>query len=92
MLILIIANTNRSLSKICDKTVQDHYEKNKLVGFSWEIRCGMSALSDPNNRLTFMKLLQVWDDELAAMAQQWADRCSESHDNARNVGKFSCLI
>ncbi|XP_001605587.3 venom allergen 5.01-like [Nasonia vitripennis] len=36
-----------------------------------------------------MMMEMVWDDELAAMAQQWADRCSETHDNARNVHRFA---
>ncbi|XP_058804555.1 venom allergen 5 [Phymastichus coffea] len=36
-----------------------------------------------------MMMEMVWDDELAAMAQQWADRCSETHDNARNVQRFA---
>lgn len=31
----------------------------------------------------------MWDDELAAMAQRWADRCSESHDSQRNVRRFT---
>ncbi|XP_076300386.1 venom allergen 5.01 isoform X2 [Lasioglossum baleicum] len=31
----------------------------------------------------------VWDDELAAVAQRWADRCAENHDNLRNVQRFA---
>ncbi|KAJ8676388.1 hypothetical protein QAD02_012175 [Eretmocerus hayati] len=31
----------------------------------------------------------VWDDELAAMAQNWANRCPEDHDHSRHVGRFS---
>ncbi|EFN78503.1 Venom allergen 5 [Harpegnathos saltator] len=29
----------------------------------------------------------IWDDELAAIAQRWADRCAETHDSLRNVRK-----
>ncbi|XP_054007292.1 venom allergen 5-like isoform X2 [Hylaeus anthracinus] len=31
----------------------------------------------------------VWDDELAAIAQRWADQCAEIHDNSRNVRRFA---
>ncbi|XP_063221286.1 venom allergen 5-like isoform X2 [Bacillus rossius redtenbacheri] len=30
----------------------------------------------------------VWDDELAAVAQVWADQCSYQHDSCRRVGRF----
>ena len=29
----------------------------------------------------------VWDDELARIAQRWADQCTPEHDLRRNVGK-----
>ncbi|KAI4491256.1 hypothetical protein M0802_010290 [Mischocyttarus mexicanus] len=29
----------------------------------------------------------LWDDELADVAQKWADSCAEVHDNYRNVRK-----
>ncbi|XP_008552386.2 venom allergen 5 [Microplitis demolitor] len=31
----------------------------------------------------------IWDDELAATAQKWAETCSESHDNNRHVRRFT---
>lgn len=30
----------------------------------------------------------VWDDELAAKAQQWASQCTFEHDPSRYLGKF----
>ncbi|XP_063227592.1 venom allergen 5-like [Bacillus rossius redtenbacheri] len=30
----------------------------------------------------------VWDDELAAVAQNWADQCTLAHDGSRNVARF----
>ena len=30
----------------------------------------------------------VWDDELAIIAQRWADQCMPGHDHRRNVGKY----
>ncbi|OAD57679.1 Venom allergen 3 [Eufriesea mexicana] len=31
----------------------------------------------------------VWDDELAAAAQRWTNRCAKDHDEGRNVRRFS---
>ncbi|KAL0129680.1 hypothetical protein PUN28_001742 [Cardiocondyla obscurior] len=31
----------------------------------------------------------VWDDELASIAQRWANQCNFNHDQCRNVGRFS---
>ncbi|KAK0159064.1 hypothetical protein PV328_009991 [Microctonus aethiopoides] len=31
----------------------------------------------------------VWDDELAATAQQWANSCAESHDTSRDIRRFA---
>lgn len=31
----------------------------------------------------------VWDDELAAKAQQWANQCTFEHDPSRYLGKCS---
>ena len=28
----------------------------------------------------------VWDDELAEVAQRWADQCMPGHDHDRNLG------
>jgi hypothetical protein len=33
-------------------------------------------------------LLQVWDEELAAIAQRWADKCTLAHDGARDVCEY----
>ena len=29
----------------------------------------------------------IWDEELARIAQRWADQCMPGHDHARNVGR-----
>ena len=29
----------------------------------------------------------VWDEELAVIAQRWADQCMPGHDHRRNVGE-----
>jgi hypothetical protein len=29
-----------------------------------------------------------WDDELATVAQRWAEQCSFGHDQSRDVGRF----
>ncbi|XP_023712757.1 venom allergen 5 [Cryptotermes secundus] len=33
-------------------------------------------------------LEMVWDEELAAVAQRWADKCTLAHDGARDVSRF----
>jgi hypothetical protein len=33
-------------------------------------------------------LLQVWDEELAAVAQRWADKCTLAHDGTRDVSEY----
>jgi hypothetical protein len=33
-------------------------------------------------------LLQVWDEELATVAQRWADKCTLAHDGARDVCEY----
>ncbi|XP_021939333.1 venom allergen 5-like, partial [Zootermopsis nevadensis] len=33
-------------------------------------------------------LEMVWDEELASAAQRWADKCSLTHDGARDVSRF----
>jgi len=33
-------------------------------------------------------LEMTWDDELAVVAQRWADQCQFGHDSIRNVGRF----
>lgn len=40
--------------------------------------------------IILLLLFQVWDDELAATAQRWADQCTTAHDRAaqRDVGRF----
>ena len=30
----------------------------------------------------------VWDEELAIIAQRWADQCMPGHDHRRNVGEY----
>lgn len=32
--------------------------------------------------------VMMWDNELAQIAQRWADQCTEGHDQYRNIGRF----
>ena len=32
-----------------------------------------------------------WDEELAAIAQRWAEQCNPWHDFSRNTGRFHSL-
>jgi hypothetical protein len=31
---------------------------------------------------------KVWDEELAAIAQRWADQCNAGHDRLRRTGNI----
>ena len=33
--------------------------------------------------------VQVWDEELARIAQRWADQCKPGHDHRRNTERFA---
>ena len=33
-------------------------------------------------------LEMTWDDEIAAVAQRWADQCQFGHDSIRDVSRF----
>ncbi len=37
--------------------------------------------------LSTLILLQAWDEELASIAQRWADQCARGHDKHRGVGE-----
>ena len=34
----------------------------------------------------------TWDDELASVAQRWADQCQFGHDTSRDVDRFQVII
>ena len=34
----------------------------------------------------------VWDEELAGIAQRWAEQCTPQHDLMRNVGKGRAIF
>ena len=48
----------------------------------------MLALGKVSGQPAAMNMREmVWDDELARIAQRWADQCMPGHDHRRNVGK-----
>lgn len=51
-------------------------------------------LFDRVKEVTSATLFQVWDEELAVKAQQWANQCINGHDSgsARRVGKIPSLV
>lgn len=36
-----------------------------------------------------LTLLQEWDEELAKIAQRWADQCKKTVDQCRNTGNVA---
>ena len=48
----------------------------------------MLALGKVNGQPAAVNMREmVWDEELARIAQRWADQCMPGHDHRRNVGK-----
>ncbi|TRY61987.1 hypothetical protein TCAL_10710 [Tigriopus californicus] len=50
---------------------------------------GQEGRGSPGPQPSAANMLEmVWDDELAAIAQRWADQCNFSHDDNRDVMRF----
>ncbi|XP_051163694.1 venom allergen 5-like [Leptopilina boulardi] len=60
-----------------------HIFLRRLVAFGWERR----GNPGPQPRARNMRDM-VWDDELATIAQRWANQCSSLNDKCRNVQRF----
>ena len=71
----------------------DPQEKDQLVNLHNKLRARV-ALGEESRGLTgpqppaadMMEL--IWDDELAAVAQRWAEQCNFGHDENRDVARF----
>nr|CAD7587688.1 unnamed protein product [Timema genevievae] len=54
-----------------------------------DVALGKEMKGDPGPQPQASDMMQmVWDDELARIAQQWADQCTPVHDDCRNVAMF----
>nr|CAD7194453.1 unnamed protein product [Timema douglasi] len=54
-----------------------------------DVALGKEVKGDPGPQPQASDMMQmVWDDELARIAQQWADQCTPVHDDCRNVAMF----
>jgi hypothetical protein len=79
----------QTLSKGLDDTakqeiVNKHNELRRQVAKGYENR----GSPGPQPAASDM-LLMVWDDELATIAQRWADQCTFGHDNERSISEGS---
>ncbi|XP_014367510.1 venom allergen 5 isoform X1 [Papilio machaon] len=66
------------------------YEKQAIVDAHNRLRQSV-ALGQVSSQPPAANMMEmVWDDELAATAQRWADHCTPAHDRAaqRDVGRF----
>lgn len=66
------------------------YEKQTIVDAHNRLRQSV-ALGQVSSQPPAANMMEmVWDDELAATAQRWADQCTPAHDRAaqREVGRF----
>ncbi|XP_076630607.1 venom allergen 3-like [Colletes latitarsis] len=69
-------------------------EKNEIVNKHNELRQRVASGQEKRGRpgpqppAANMQLMS-WDDELAEIAQRWANQCKFGHDSCRNVARFS---
>ncbi|KAK3930546.1 Sodium/potassium-transporting ATPase subunit alpha, partial [Frankliniella fusca] len=56
----------------------------------WILATGEEARGSPGPQPAAANMRLMWyDDELAAIAQRWADQCQFRHDSCRNVERFA---
>jgi hypothetical protein len=67
-----------------DLIVNKHNELRRKVANGKEEKGNPGPQQPASNMAEF-----VWDDELAEIAQSWADQCESVHDKCRDVGRFS---
>ena len=60
-----------------------HNKLRSQVALGQEFR-GVAGAQPPASNMLEMS----WDDELAVVAQRWADQCQFGHDSVRDVGRF----
>ncbi|XP_067940475.1 cysteine-rich venom protein pseudechetoxin-like [Watersipora subatra] len=80
-----------------------HFSKKHTASITKSKTSTSSGVSEPDKRIIVNKHNQlrssqgagdmqkmVWDDEIASIAQRWADNCKNSHDEYRAIpGRFS---
>jgi len=54
------------------------------------VALGLEQQGRPGPQKSAANMMQLtWDDELASIAQRWADQCSFGHDSERTVSRFA---
>ncbi|XP_058802573.1 uncharacterized protein LOC131670725 [Phymastichus coffea] len=88
--------TSTRLSSDCKRIIKSgltYEEKKKIVDLHNEYRQkvasgketrGSPGPQPPAKNMTYVE----WDDELAIIAQKWADQCTWGHDTCRDVQRF----
>ncbi len=90
----------RGLSATCGQPASRGFnesEKDTLVGLHNRLRSTVASGRERRGRggrgggqpAAANMMMVRWDDELAAVAQRWADQCRFAHDQARDVRRFS---
>jgi len=70
-----------------DAIVAKHNDLRRKVAKGQELRGVGDAKQPPATNMYKLK----WNDELASVAQRWADQCFWAHDNARGTMQFSSV-
>ncbi|KAL7297324.1 hypothetical protein TKK_0009719 [Trichogramma kaykai] len=88
--------TGNEKSSRCNKILIDGLtdaEKEEILKYHNEIRqkvaAGEETRGDPGPQPAAREIPPLtWDDELANIAQKWANQCTVNHDSCRNVERF----
>jgi hypothetical protein len=91
-----IFQSSQGVSKACNKVVSSGFssqEKNQVLNLHNKLRSRVSTGNErrgsPGPQPEAANMLELtWDDELAHIAQRWAEQCSFGHDQTRNVRRF----
>ena len=89
--------TSKSCGNVCRRGITDQSVKDTIVKAHNDVRRklakglekrGHNMGGDPQPKAADM-LEMSWDDQLAEVAQRWADQCVWAHDKKRDTPKFN---
>jgi len=63
-------------------------ERNRALELHNQLRARVANGRESNQPAAANMGELTWDDELAAIAQRWADQCAFGHDQNRDVSRF----
>ena len=91
-LVLFLQGVSQSCGQIVSQDLSDQDKRSALSlhnKFRSRVASGEEGRGTTGGQPTAANMRElVWDDELAAIAQRWAEQCSFGHDENRDVRRF----